>query len=216
LSGSATIRREKCRTSCDATFRWAHWPFIAEVELTEAQRVAMNRLALRFSCEMVAHFERYIVDYLERHRGRLHGALSERAARVFADVERAHIGGFLRLLRALEPGDYRGERLAFFRWTAIDDAVVALAPAVTFFVADHEKLLKEVGTALERAEASGDRELTAVLEESKPTIQQHHQSAMTLGTGTQRGSLGSGADAPDQPAQAEPREQPKTEGDRQR
>jgi hypothetical protein len=64
--------------------------------------------------------------------------------------------------------------------------------------------------------ARGERELTAVLEESKPTIQQHHQSAMTLGTGTQRGSLGSGADAPDQPAQAEPPEQPKTVGDRQR
>jgi hypothetical protein len=126
--------------------RWvapeAHWPFIAEVELTEAQRVAMNRLALRFSCEMVAHFERYIVDYLERHRGRLHGALSERAARVFADDERAHIGGFLRLLRALEPGDYRGARLAFFRWTAADDSVVALAPAVTFFVAT--ELLEEM------------------------------------------------------------------------
>jgi hypothetical protein len=83
-------------------------------------------------------------------------------------------------------------------------------------VADHEKLLKELGTALDQAEASGDRELTAVLQESKPTIQQHHQSAMTLGTETQRGSLGSGADAPDQPAQAEPPEPPKPEGDRMR
>ena len=120
----------------------AHWPFVAAVEMTGAQRVAMNRLALRFSCEMVAHFERYIVDYLERHRGRLHGTLSARAAQVFADDERAHIAGFLRLLRALEPGEYPGEALAFFRWSALDAAVVRLAPAVTFFVAT--ELLEEM------------------------------------------------------------------------
>jgi hypothetical protein len=120
----------------------AHWPFVAAVELTEAQRVAMNRLALRFSCEMVAHFERYVVEYLEQHRGRLHGALSERAARVFAEDERAHIGGFQRLLRALAPAEYPGDALAFFRWTALDAAVVRLAPAVTFFVAT--ELLEEM------------------------------------------------------------------------
>lgn len=120
----------------------AHWPFIAAVELTRAQRVAMNKLALRFSCEMVTHFERYIVDYLEQHSDRLHGALSDRAARVFADDERAHIGGFLRLLHALEPGEYPGTTLAFFRWSALDRAVVRLAPAVTFFVAT--ELLEEM------------------------------------------------------------------------
>jgi hypothetical protein len=113
----------------------AHWPFIAEVPMTREQRIALNKLALRFSCEMVAHFERYIVEYLEQHRERLHGALSERAAAVFAADERAHIAGFVRLLRALEPAEYREERLAFFRWSAWDRAVVRLAPAVTFFVA---------------------------------------------------------------------------------
>jgi len=120
----------------------AHWPFVAEVEMTAAQRVAMNRLALRFSCEMVAHFERYIVDYLEQHRDRLGGTLSARAAQVFADDERRHVGGFLRLLRALEPGEYPGDALAFFRWSALDAAVVRLAPAVTFFVAT--ELLEEM------------------------------------------------------------------------
>jgi len=120
----------------------AHWPFIAAVALTPAQRVALNRLALRFSCEMVAHFERYVVEYLERHRGRLRGALTDRAAQVFADDERAHIGGFLRLLRALEPAEYPGLELAFFRWTALDRAVVRLAPAVAFFVAT--ELLEEM------------------------------------------------------------------------
>lgn len=112
-----------------------HWPFIAEVPMTPAQRIALNKLALRFSCEMVAHFERYIVEYLEQHRGRLHDALSERAALVFASDERAHIAGFLRLLSAIEPAEYPTQRLAFFRWTVWDRAVVALAPAVTFFVA---------------------------------------------------------------------------------
>jgi putative membrane protein len=84
--------------------------------------------------------------------------------------------------------------------------------------ADHEKLLKQVGTALDQASASGDRELAAVLQEFKPVFQQHQQSAAALSGKTERGSLGSGAeasDAParDQPAQAEPGGQPKTEGE---
>jgi putative membrane protein len=97
-------------------------------------------------------------------------------------------------------------------------------------VADHEKFLSEVTTALERAEASGDKELAAVLQEAKPTIQEHHQSALTLGEGAQPGSLGSGADAPDapaqdrpaqgpaqdQPAQGAPGQQPQPGSDRQR
>src|SRR5687768_6615054 len=77
-----------------------HWPALAAVPMTLAQRLAMTSLALRFSCEMVAHFEEYVVRWLEQHRSRLHGALSDRAARRFADDERNHIAGFRRLLAA--------------------------------------------------------------------------------------------------------------------
>lgn len=148
----------------------------------------------------------------------------EQVRRFADDVERTHA----RLGEKLEElASGRGitlsrvEALKGGRQAHLEDMKKMSAPEFDqhfreMMVADHEKLLKELGTALDQAEASGDRALTAVLEESKPTIQQHHQSAMTLGTETQRGSLGSGADAPDQPAQAEPREQPKTEGDRQR
>jgi hypothetical protein len=112
-----------------------HWPAFAAVPMSLAQRVAMNNLALRFSCEMVAHFERYVVDYLEGQTLRLRGLLSDRARSKFAADERAHIAGFLRLLAALRPSAYPEPRLAFFRWDAWDRAVVRLAPAVTFFVA---------------------------------------------------------------------------------
>ena len=112
-----------------------HWPAFASVAMSLAQRMAMNNLALRFSCEMVAHFERYIVDYLEDHRARLHDALSERARSKFVEDERRHIAGFLRLLAALRPSAYPEPRLAFFRWDGWDRTVVRWAPAVTFFVA---------------------------------------------------------------------------------
>jgi putative membrane protein len=81
-------------------------------------------------------------------------------------------------------------------------------------VADHEKILGQIEGALERANASGDLELAAVLQDAKPTIQEHHQSALTLGTGTeaQQGSLGSGAEAPDAPAQDQPAQDQPTQG----
>lgn len=112
-----------------------HWPALAAVPMSLPQRLAMNNLALRFSCEMVAHFERYVVEYLERRSARFEGALSERARTKFADDERRHIGGFLRLLAALRPSAYPEPRLAFFRWDGWDRAVVRWAPAASFFVA---------------------------------------------------------------------------------
>jgi hypothetical protein len=112
-----------------------HWPAIAEVPMTREQRLGMNNLAMRFSCEMVAHFERYVVDYLEKKSARLAGALPPRAIARFATDERNHISGFLRLLAALRPAAYPEPRLAFFRWDFWDQLVVDVAPAVTFFMA---------------------------------------------------------------------------------
>lgn len=128
-----------------------HWPALAAVPMSLAQRLAMNNLALRFSCEMVAHFERYIVDYLEGQSARLRGALSDRARSRFADDERNHINGFLRLLAALRPSAYPEPRLAFFRWDFWDRAVVRSAPAVTFFVATDvlEEMFLHVHTVMD-------------------------------------------------------------------
>ena len=128
-----------------------HWPAFAAVPMSLAQRVAMNNLALRFSCEMVAHFERYVVDYLESQSGRLRGALSDRARSRFATDERNHINGFLRLLAALRPSAYPEPRLAFFRWDFWDRLVVRCAPAVTFFVATDllEEMFLHVHTVMD-------------------------------------------------------------------
>ncbi len=129
-----------------------HWPQFAIVPLTLAQRHGMNNLALRFSCEMVAHFERYVVDYLETRSARLRGALPPRAVRRFADDERVHIEGFLRLLAALRPDAYREPRLRFFRWGWWDRLVVRLSPAVTFFVATDllEEMFLHLHTVMEQ------------------------------------------------------------------
>jgi hypothetical protein len=128
-----------------------HWPAFAAVPMSLAQRVAMNNLALRFSCEMVAHFEQYVVDYLEGQSARFRGALSDRARSRFATDERNHISGFLRLLAALRPSAYPEPRLAFFRWDFWDRAVVRWAPAVTFFVATDllEEMFLHVHTAMD-------------------------------------------------------------------
>jgi len=128
-----------------------HWPAFAAVPMSLAQRMAMNNLALRFSCEMVAHFERYVVEYLEGQSARFRGALSERARSKFAEDERNHINGFLRLLAALRPSAYPEPKLAFFRWDFWDRLVVRWAPAVTFFVATDmlEEMFLHVHTVMD-------------------------------------------------------------------
>jgi hypothetical protein len=128
-----------------------HWPAFAAAPMSLAQRVAMNNLALRFSCEMVAHFERYVVEYLEGQSARFQGALSDRARNRFATDERNHISGFLRLLAALRPAAYPEPRLAFFRWDLWDRLVVRWAPAVTFFVATDllEEMFLHVHTVMD-------------------------------------------------------------------
>lgn len=129
-----------------------HWPAFAATPLTLQQRYGMNNLALRFSCEMVAHFEQYIVEYLETRSARLAGALSPRAAAMFADDERVHIHGFLRLLAALKPDAYRESRLALFRWGFWDRLVVRWSPAITFFVAADllEEMFLHLHTVMEK------------------------------------------------------------------
>lgn len=64
-------------------------------------------------------------------------------------------------------------------------------------VQDHGKLLDDIRTALDEADRSGDRELAAVLQDVRPTIEEHHAAARTFG---QAGSLGSGETETKQPA----------------
>jgi putative membrane protein len=64
-------------------------------------------------------------------------------------------------------------------------------------VQDHGKLLNDIQAALDEANRSGDRELAAVLQDVRPTIEEHHAAAKTFG---QAGSVGStGTTEPTQP-----------------
>jgi hypothetical protein len=112
-----------------------HWPAFASVDLTPAQRVGLNHLAMRFSCEMFVHFERYVIDYICDRRRDLSAAVTGKALDRFVAEEHVHIDAFYRLLASLRPDAYRERRLSFLRWSFWDGLVVRLSPIVTFFVA---------------------------------------------------------------------------------
>jgi putative membrane protein len=79
---------------------------------------------------------------------------------------------------------------------------------------DHGKLLKDLETGLEQANRTGDKQLAAVLQEARPTLEEHRATATSggrggsMGTGS-AGSAGSAAETPgssgstDKPSQPE-------------
>ncbi|XXF76831.1 diiron oxygenase [Myxococcaceae bacterium GXIMD 01537] len=101
--------------------------------LTPVQRVRLNHLAVRFSCESFVHFERYVIEYLERYPARL-GPLPERRVRCFIDEERVHVDAFYTALERLRPDLHSGRRLRMHRWTWVDRLLLRLSPSVSFFL----------------------------------------------------------------------------------
>lgn len=101
--------------------------------LTPEQRVRLNHLAVRFSCESFVHFERYVIEYLERYPARL-GPLPERRVRCFIDEERVHVDAFYAALERLRPELHSGRRLQMHRWSWTDRLLLRLSPSVTFFL----------------------------------------------------------------------------------
>ncbi len=102
--------------------------------LTREQRVRLNRLEVCFSCEQAVHFERFLIAYIERNRHQLR-ACNDRQWTRFVAEERAHVEAFARVLSMLRPDLYGPEAsLRFLPWARSDDALLALAPPVAFFL----------------------------------------------------------------------------------
>lgn len=101
--------------------------------LTPAQRVRLNHLAVRFSCESFVHFERYVIEYLLRYPERL-GPLPERLVRRFVDEELAHVEAFYVSLQKLSPELYPERRLRMHHWGWVDELLLRVSPVVSFFL----------------------------------------------------------------------------------
>jgi hypothetical protein len=101
--------------------------------LTEAQRARLNHLSVRFSCESFIHFERYVIEYLERYPHRL-GPLPEKLVRRFIDEEHVHVAAFWAALETVRPDLHGGKRLRMHRWTWVDRLLMRVAPTVSFFL----------------------------------------------------------------------------------
>lgn len=113
----------------------AHYMAMEGLGLTHAQRVGLNRLFACFTCELFVHFEAYVIEYLEQHRGRV-GFLSDDVVERFVAEERVHARMFRRLLGKLRPDLYRGDSAAlrFLHWRRSDEFALSVSPPGTFFV----------------------------------------------------------------------------------
>ena len=100
--------------------------------LTPGQRIAFSHLATCHTCELFIHFERYLIEYVERHIATLPGG-SARWRRFVAD-ERRHVAAFERLLVRIRPDLYAHGEPRFMRWGRADDLLVALTRPVPFFL----------------------------------------------------------------------------------
>ncbi len=101
--------------------------------LSPAQRVRLNHLSVRFSCESFIHFERYVIEYLERYPHRL-GPLPEARVRRFVEEELVHVEAFWAALETLRPDLHGGRRLRMHRWGWVDRLILRVAPTVSFFL----------------------------------------------------------------------------------
>jgi hypothetical protein len=109
-----------------------HYAVAGLDDLTAAQRIAFSHLATCHTCELFIHFERYLIEYAERHHPGLPGG--ERPWRRFIDEERRHAAAFARLLTRIRPDLYPTGQPRFMRWSRADDFLVAVTRPVPFFL----------------------------------------------------------------------------------
>ena len=116
----------------------SHYMDVESLGLAPPERHQLNRLFACFTCELFIHFERYVIEYLERN-GDAILAIPATAIRRFVAEEKAHSDAFLKLLCMLRPDLYSATAttttaLRFLRWGFDDDLAVALAPVGSFFL----------------------------------------------------------------------------------
>lgn len=116
----------------------SHYMDVESLGLSPTARQRLNRLFACFTCELFIHFERYLIEYLERNRRNI-TAISTASLDRFVAEEKAHSDAFLRLLCMLRPDLYSSKTttttgLRFLRWGLHDDLAVALSPVGSFFL----------------------------------------------------------------------------------
>lgn len=116
----------------------SHYMDVESLGLPPPARQRLNRLFACFTCELFIHFERYLIEYLERNRRSI-TAISSASLDRFVAEEKAHSDAFLRLLCLLRPDLYSAKAttttgLRFLRWGLHDDLAVALSPVGSFFL----------------------------------------------------------------------------------
>ena len=116
----------------------SHYMDVESLGLAQPARLQLNRLFACFTCELFIHFERYVIEYLERNRDAITAIPSAAIDRFIAE-EKAHSDAFLKLLCKLRPDLYSSKAttttaLRFLRWGMDDDLAVALSPVGSFFL----------------------------------------------------------------------------------
>ena len=111
-----------------------HWPSLCVENLTTAQTTKLNHLACEFMCEMFVHFERYIIDYIEKYKSKFTHVVSEELLDRFVQEEVDHTEAFYRLLELLNPQHYPTRKLRFLSWGFWDEFVIRFTPVSTFFL----------------------------------------------------------------------------------
>ncbi len=116
----------------------SHYMDVESLGLSPRSRRALNVLFACFTCELFIHFERYVIEFLERRRGEI-PFIPNAALDRFVAEEKAHSDAFFRLLCKLRPDLYSPKAtttsgLQFMTWTLGDDAAIALSPVGSFFL----------------------------------------------------------------------------------
>lgn len=115
-----------------------HYLDVQSLSLPETDRWKLNRMLACFTCELFIHFERYLVEFLERHRRQI-DFIPKAAIDRFVAEEKVHTASFYRLLCKLRPDLYAThnhprEGMRFLVWSIGDEAAVSFAPVASFFL----------------------------------------------------------------------------------
>ncbi|MBZ0236149.1 MAG: diiron oxygenase, partial [Deltaproteobacteria bacterium] len=109
-----------------------HYAVDGLAALAPAQRIRFSQLATCHTCELFIHFERYLIEYVERHAAALPGAPGR--WRRFVAEERRHVDAFVRLLTAIRPDLYPRGAQRFMAWGLADEVLVRTVRPVPFFL----------------------------------------------------------------------------------
>ncbi|HMU38054.1 MAG TPA: diiron oxygenase [Pseudomonadota bacterium] len=116
----------------------AHYLDVPSMNLSDDKRWRLNRLFACFTCELFIHFERYLVEFLQRNRYQLPNIPAVAIDRFIAE-EQVHTASFFRLLHKLRPDLYDAQStpkdsMRFLIWSLGDEAAVSFSPIGSFFL----------------------------------------------------------------------------------